>query len=487
MGLRKSLSVSLSLVLGLAVVLPGATLASVSRSHYEKAMLMQSDEHHRDAINEFGLAIKENPRDAASYLGRGVSLICLDQYGEAAKDLSRSISLDPHLWRSHGWLGFCYLVAGQTEKGISELNNAISGWGPDISLVERSDILSNRGKAYKKLGKRQQAEQDMALSRKHAVLKAAKESRENGDIGTALKLCDKACAELPDLADAFFLRGCVYLNQDRLKEALADFNRAIKLTPVYPGFYYFRADCLTEMGRIDEAIADYSKVLTFKPRLVAMEFTFETGRRRGNSDMTDSCPVNLADIYILRGHLFNLKKKYEAAIADFSEAIKRDPLEVEAFIERAKAEGALKRFSQAEADLTRALKLNGRKWDIFLTRAKMNEARGSYALAETDYNLLVDESDNHGDSTSSGARVMRGQFFEKNGKLDKALADYDFCLKKDAGNEEALKSRADIYMKLKRPQSALRDYRKLLQVAGSDRALAEVARAGIARATSAPK
>ncbi|HNA74082.1 MAG TPA: hypothetical protein PKW73_12130, partial [Candidatus Obscuribacter sp.] len=127
------------------------------------------------------------------------------------------------------------------------------------------------------------------------------------------------------------------------------------------------------------------------------------------------------------------------------------------------------------------------RWEIFLTRAKMNEDRGSYALAESDYNLLVAESDSHGDSTSSGARVMRGQFFEKNGKLDKALADYDFCLKKDAGNEEALKSRADIYMKLKRPQSALRDYRKLLEVAGSDRALAEVARAGIARASAAPR
>lgn len=284
MGLRKSLNLSFSFLLTLALILPPAsTQASVSRSHYEKAMLMQSEEHHRDAISEFSLAIKESPRDAVAYQGRGVSLVCLDQYGPAARDLSTSISLDPHLWRSHCWLGFCYLVGGETEKGISELNIAVSGWSPDISLVERSEILSNRVKAYKKLGNRRQAEQDMALSRKYAVLKAAKESRENGDIGTAMKLCNRACAELPELADAFFLRGLVYLNQENLKEALADFNRAIKLSPGYPGFYYFRADCLTEMGRVDEAISDYSRVLALKPRLVAMEFTFETGRRRGHS------------------------------------------------------------------------------------------------------------------------------------------------------------------------------------------------------------
>lgn len=203
--------------------------------------------------------------------------------------------------------------------------------------------------------------------------------------------------------------------------------------------------------------------------------------------MNDSCPVNLADIYILRGHLYNLQKKYAQAVADFSQALKRDAREVEAFIERARAEAALLRFDEAEADLFRALKLNGSKWEIFLARAKMNEARGSYARAEADYNLLVAEGDKHGDSASSGARVMRGQFYEKNGKLNRALEDYDFCLKRDAGNEEALKSRADIYMKQNRAPLALRDYRRLLQIAGSDRALSELARSGIARASAAAK
>jgi tetratricopeptide (TPR) repeat protein len=70
---------------------------------------------------------------------------------------------------------------------------------------------------------------------------------------------------LPDEAAVWSNRGNVRVSQNKLAEALEDYNRAIALAPEQPDPYLNRGAALEGLGRWQEAIADYSQVLTLSP------------------------------------------------------------------------------------------------------------------------------------------------------------------------------------------------------------------------------
>lgn len=476
-----SINKLISLACALLFLFPQAAIASASTTHFERGTILHVDEKYLDAVNEFSLAIKENPKDAESYYSRAISLINMDRNKEALTDLNKCLSIDPKHWQAYSWRGYLSLVRSSspntTQEGIDDLNLAVKYWQMDYRDIERDYIYGNRSKAYKKLGKMAEAKADALMAQKLLLVKNAKIGRETRDMKLALSMANKACQALPDDPNAYWMRSLIYINQEQFKEALADLDKAIKLAPYFPPLYYLRADCQTELGQFEKAIADYSKILQLNKRLVALRFVYETGRLRGRSEFSDLHVVNLADIHILRGNLYAMQKKYAQAVGDYTQAIKLDPKETEPYLSRGKAYTALKEWKEAELDLNKSIKLTGGAWECFLAMASMYEQKGDINKAEEAYSSLVADEK----SVGTGPRLMRGQFFARQSKNDKALADFNFCLSKDDTDEDACRSRADLYLKLKRYDLARADYKRLLQMAGSDKALSEAAKAGLAK------
>ena len=52
-------------------------------------------EDHENAVNDFDLLIKKNPKNAHAYFRRAFSQKALKNYGEAADDLEQAKQLDP--------------------------------------------------------------------------------------------------------------------------------------------------------------------------------------------------------------------------------------------------------------------------------------------------------------------------------------------------------------------------------------------------------
>jgi tetratricopeptide (TPR) repeat protein len=94
-------------------------------------------------------------------------------------------------------------------------------------------------------------------------------------------------------------RGNSRVSQNKLDEAIADYNRAIELAPDAAAPYLNRGAVLEAQGHYEAAIADYNRVLALNP--------------------TDAMALNN------RGNAEGGLKNWEAAISDYQKAAELDP------------------------------------------------------------------------------------------------------------------------------------------------------------------
>lgn len=88
----------------------------------------------------------------------------------------------------------------------------------------------------------------------------------SGDFSTAEQYWTKLIEQLPEEPAIWSNRGNARVSQNKLEEAIADYDRAIALAPEAPDPYLNRGTALEGLGRWEEAIADYNRVLELDPQ-----------------------------------------------------------------------------------------------------------------------------------------------------------------------------------------------------------------------------
>lgn len=78
---------------------------------------------------------------------------------------------------------------------------------------------------------------------------------------SALSLAQKAVGLASDNALILDTRGAIYRAMGRIDEALADFDKAIKIGITAPSTYLERARCHERKGNMELAVADYQKAV----------------------------------------------------------------------------------------------------------------------------------------------------------------------------------------------------------------------------------
>jgi tetratricopeptide (TPR) repeat protein len=134
----------------------------------------------------------------------------------------------------------------------------------------------------------------------------------------------------PDYAEAYFRRGLKNDLSNNRAAALRDYNKAIELAPKFIDAYMARAVLHLLAGKGPLAIADYTKVIELKPD---------------------------GESYYVRGNSYLEIGEYEKAVADLTRSIKLDPTYYWSYKQRAKAYRQLKRFRLAEADELKAAEI----------------------------------------------------------------------------------------------------------------------------------
>jgi tetratricopeptide (TPR) repeat protein len=127
-------------------------------------------------------------------------------------------------------------------------------------------------------------------------LKEGRKLLVQGAYDAALAQFNKALEISPYLGEAYYLRGCVYEAQGKVDAALADFDHALKCDPQHPHAYLHRGRLRTEKGNLDEALHDFDQVMIMRP--------------------------NDAECYLSRGVCLAKKGVLSDAVSDFQRVLK---------------------------------------------------------------------------------------------------------------------------------------------------------------------
>ncbi|MGD9880673.1 MAG: tetratricopeptide repeat protein [Reyranella sp.] len=152
----------------------------------------------------------------------------------------------------------------------------------------------------------------------------------------------------------------------------------------------------------------------------------------------------------------------ERALADYAEAIRRDPKATLALLGRGVLLASRKRaYDRAIEDFDRILRLDTHNVDALVARGSALAQLGRTAGALADLNRAVSLAPN-----DAQAHVERGVVQARLGEVNLAIQDFDEALKLDPRSFNALVNRAASYSRLGRNDLAIRDLDRALRLDG---------------------
>jgi tetratricopeptide (TPR) repeat protein len=140
-----------------------------------------------------------------------------------------------------------------------------------------------------------------------------------------------------------------------------------------------------------------------------------TAASGGSSDAPKS-----AAGFRLRGAGSFARKEFDAAIADFDQAVKLDPNDFENFRQRALAHGRMQNYELAIADMTRALALQPQSVDMFIERGSLRFYNKDSEGGMQDYQAALNLKPN-----DSLLELRIARVHEAAGRVDEAVRGYD--------------------------------------------------------------
>ena len=180
------------------------------------------------AEDAFRRSLQLEPGVAAVHAALAEVLTRLNRYAEAATHLRRALTLDPQQEQALALQMELLVAEGLVPEAIARFVTATANGASARIITSFGDLLA-------RLGLREDA-----AARYHEALRCG---------GTS-----EAHANLALLA----------VDEGRFEEALAGFDRALKLDPMSSEVRLNRANVLVELGRLDDAAAQFS-VLTEDP------------------------------------------------------------------------------------------------------------------------------------------------------------------------------------------------------------------------------
>lgn len=273
-----------------------------------KARLLLSSGATDEGLAALERALQLEPRSVELRLLRGPLLLKREETELAIKDFDYVLERRPHSAQALQWRSSAWLLLEDWKRALADLNVVLEHDPKNINaLLSRGTLL--------------------AAGRPDDALR---------DANAALAI-DQQCAE------AYRLRGWVYLVKGEAMPAITALNRAIELKPDDSNFLTTRAACWIGRKEPDKAIDDYTAAIKVSP---------QDAQHWGN-----------------RSYAWWMKKDLPKALADLNEAIRLEPTSSTWIANRGAAYMEMGDYPAAIAGLKQALDINPKE-----TRARFRLA-----------------------------------------------------------------------------------------------------------------
>jgi tetratricopeptide (TPR) repeat protein len=275
-------------------------------------------------------------------------------------------------------------------------------------------------------------------------------------IHNSIRDCTEVIRARPDLAEAHQYRGEAYLAHRRFERAIADLERASlldqeraeEITPLLGIAYYGRSREMQLAGRAEDATIAYEQARARNPDYVRRQSVSNGDSPPGDATgaIAADTPPTLASrdrIELLKpvqaaercdqGQIHLKSERYDDAIREFTEALRVDPRNAEAYLGRGLAFFAKGFPDTALADFGQAILYDPMNADAFFHRASAHFTLENEILAIRDCTAAI-----RWNSEASAAYVLRAKSYLRDGQLERARADIEESERHGVADAESL-------------------------------------------------
>lgn len=245
----------------------------------------------------------------------------------------------------------------------------------------------------------------------------------------------------------YFFRGIAKYNLGDLRGAKRDFDRSVRINPVFTSGYHYRGITDSRFGDYEAALTNLQKALELRP---------------GN-----------AGLYFSRGVTYFLSQQFDKAVSDFDRYIRKEPKDPSAYLNRGASLLFLGDTLEAMNDYDKAIKLDRFDPEGYVRRGRLYAGKGEYESAIADMDKAIEL-----DTTNTFAYFNRAIMFYEQQKYKEAMVDLNRVLKDEPGNALTLYNRGLINAQLGAYEEALNDMDRVLNI-NPDNVLAHFNRASI--------
>ena len=180
----------------------------------------------------------------------------------------------------------------------------------------------------------------LQLLKGYPFIEAARMQKRKGMHKVADKLFSKALA-FGDNHVAFNERGKNRYKQEKYKEALEDFDRAIALNHEQADYYYQRSKALAKLDFLSRAVTDIKQAKKLDP----------------NDEYVQSHQTRLATKFSKKGYEFGKVEDYARAVEQFDIALRLDPDNGDLYLRKGRALAKQNKLALAEDNLKTSIHL----------------------------------------------------------------------------------------------------------------------------------
>ena len=341
---------------------------------------------YRRAVLEFKNALKAKPRDAEAYYQLGLAYLGAQDVGGAVSCFNKAIELNPkHVGAQ---VSVAQILASTADPGLlAEANKRLAALLN--ANPEDPNALNALALTELKLGRVEDGMQHLSAvlakdpRQFSASMLLAEAKWAQHDVKGAEEVLKQACERDPQAAVPLVALGSFYASQNQMAEAEQQFRRALQVSPQNGPAMANLGMLVRQLGRNQEAEDIFRRLSTssdaaYRPMLAIL--FFEQGRREESvREFERLSKADPAD----RQSRTRLITAYRAvnrtpdAEKILSAALKKNPMDLDALLQRSELYIEAKKYAMAEADLDQLLHLRPTSGEAHYILAKIRQAQGA--------------------------------------------------------------------------------------------------------------
>jgi len=244
-----------------AVLASDNTLRDSSEARRMLGLAYWAEGQHDKSVEQFTIAIRENPQDERSCLALARVLSVRGQHADSEQRLADTIARFPDSAVAHWWLGSAYLETNRLLEARREFERASSA-----AITGRTQLHLTIGHLAADAGDLAAAADAFA----DAVAANPSDAAAHKLLAGVLLQQDESDSSFVELVAAALLDprdagahtgiGQIHLNAERYNEAVASLRRAVELSPNYIEARYALATALMRAGNRQDAARELDRV-----------------------------------------------------------------------------------------------------------------------------------------------------------------------------------------------------------------------------------